>query len=1612
MKHLRLLSIGIALLVLLSIGTAFAATSLTATGTACQSHTWSPWMPEPNFPTCTEPGGRVRFCTVCYASEYEQMPALGHDWREGSKKAATCVQPGYVEYRCSRCGETYQNSVPATGKHEYGSWGTDEKATCKERELQKRVCKNCGDKQWRYVGELADHQWQETNSAPATCANDGWVTYTCKVCGETKEERLPASGDHQFGEWELIQQPTRREGGTEQRLCAVCGYAEYRKTDPLPYDTENLILSVVQTSEQKEAYQPGDTITFDIELTNGSSFDYAESRVNCARNESAQPEDNFDTCQVDSLPQGAAARDTLSYHVTGDDLERGCVVLPFVGIAYFPEGFTPALPELDMPGYEGVPTVSNSEMIYFVFFIGDREPLEDGLVLSVQQTSLAKSAYKPGDVISFELTLTNISGYALLDPSIEREGEEILGSAETLEPGQSIVTTDQYTVLAEDAINGVITQTWKASAAMDMSSGVPYLRTLSSGPISPEEAHVYAMPVSLDFGYKDPDGFDSLGLWLQVIQTSEQKTVYQPGDVLEFSVAVVNGSTVYVRDPQVYESSLNTGEEIDRCAWSTELAPGEGVNGSTFYTVTEEDAVRGVFALEWTGRAALCEEDLPKLELTEYLGYDVHNVIAVPEPVMMVFAASNQPPLAPVDSGLLLEVKQTSEIKEKYAEGETVVHDLILTNTGMVTLYEAVVFNDVEAYRFEGAFGPGEQRILGYKYTVTEEDAKNHAAVIPFGGRAFTAQPSSTAAGSDTVDANSVTIVLPAGGSRPDPEPEPEPTRGEPVLALTVMALNPKDTYEVVDHVTENITYDITVENVGNAPCELIEVRVSDSGGGSANLLLTPETLYPGQQIHTQQDWCYFRTDVIPGTASETILGEVEAAFTAYGQPFDAPTLGGQIQSNTVKIRHKLTEAMPTGWVIPPATRSDSVSVTKEITSISKDSAGYQPGETIYYEIHVTNNTPYTLTDVEVFDSLSVVFDDHDDNKWDAADVFTTLLPGNTRTAYYSYTVQEKDAYCNNISNAATVYWLDPDSGDYIGTNSNVVYAHVIPSVIEIIIPPNPTPMRNIDMLVEKWIEGGPANGKYYVPGEIIHYHVRAYNNSNETLRNIKGFDDLAIDRPDGQIYSAAELEPNTWTEEMLFDYAVTEFDAAVVGAVFNEALVSAEDIYGTEYCFWSNLTVVPAGVDDTEDDGVFLVKVETSTPINGSYYTPGEEITYDLILYNNTDHTIYMVDVYDILSDVYTVPAYHIFGMGKLEAKSSQTIPFSYTVTDADADINGYVYNIANATYNDMEDGPLEPQHGVFSNPVISPAGRNGNSTTEKEKGKPRPNPVGKLNPTNSQPDCCSFTLLDEGTFASDIKLHICGKHAPIASQADELLAQATDKAEAWKQIEALWRVGIDEMYQELLKAAQNSIARSAVLEDQSAFIAYLGTLRAQLEQINPNDAETVNRKLATLCRDRCAELCYELNMANMPRTDSLRTSGYITLTATVPAKECQREEAVLPGADLQYRLSLCADHGPVEEGAVKKVKDARTQGEAAQAAQQAQRMWQQSLDAMTNQHYKQASKEDRSIIADNRTAFDQMLAKRRTLLEMIYPSHPEIVSEMMMQMVKDNVIFLCEVW
>ncbi len=83
------------------------------------------------------------------------------------------------------------------------------------------------------------HQWDEGEvTTPATCAEEGVITYTCTLCGETKEEPVEKTDSHQYGTGEVIKEATCQEQGEIEYTCKICGDSYTEKTDKLSHQLD------------------------------------------------------------------------------------------------------------------------------------------------------------------------------------------------------------------------------------------------------------------------------------------------------------------------------------------------------------------------------------------------------------------------------------------------------------------------------------------------------------------------------------------------------------------------------------------------------------------------------------------------------------------------------------------------------------------------------------------------------------------------------------------------------------------------------------------------------------------------------------------------------------------------------------------------------------------------------------------------------------------------------------------------------------------------------------------------------------------------------------------------------------------------------------------------------------------------------------------------------------------------------------------------------------------------------------------------------------------------------------------------------------------------------
>lgn len=188
--------------------------------------------------------------------------------------------------------------------------------------------------------------------------------------------------------------------------------------------------------------------------------------------------------------------------------------------------------------------------------------------------------------------------------------------------------------------------------------------------------------------------------------------------------------------------------------------------------------------------------------------------------------------------------------------------------------------------------------------------------------------------------------------------------------------------------------------------------------------------------------------------------------------------------------------------------------------------------ETIHYTVTVTNNGNVTIENVTVDDELT-------DNHWKAG----TLKPGESKTFDTQYTVKAEDIAKGKVVNVATA-----DGRDSTGDKPDVTPGEVT----------NETEKSQPHLTLTKTTTSTPQNKDGYTKGETITYRIKAENDGNVELRDIKVEDPLTKD-----IWSIESLQPGeskTWTTS----YIVTEADQ-VKGSVVNDVTATAKTSTGDD---------------------------------------------------------------------------------------------------------------------------------------------------------------------------------------------------------------------------------------------------------------------------------------------------------------------------------------------------------------------------------------------------------------------------------------------------------------
>ena len=282
------------------------------------------------------------------------------------------------------------------------------------------------------------------------------------------------------------------------------------------------------------------------------------------------------------------------------------------------------------------------------------------------------------------------------------------------------------------------------------------------------------------------------------------------------------------------------------------------------------------------------------------------------------------------------------------------------------------------------------------------------------------------------------------------------------------------------------ITYTITVKNTGNVP--YTKVNFTDLlQNGDATVtgeIPTYGTLPVNEKKSFTVEYIVKEADLLKESINNKVTAEADEIKYTYYEGKTEKT-GKAKPKGEAEVTDRTDDA-----------KASTIS-TKTTTSKPKNEKGYELGETITYEIKVTNDGNLTLTGVEVVDNLEGA-EIKAGSGYDVVNgkaVIAELKPGESVTVKVEYVVTEADILAGKVVNDATVTGKGPGTDPEPNEPST----------------DDPTDEPKATLEIVKAVEGDPKNGTSYALGEKITYTltVKVGADNNVTVKDIRVTDTL-----------------------------------------------------------------------------------------------------------------------------------------------------------------------------------------------------------------------------------------------------------------------------------------------------------------------------------------------------------------------------------------------------------------------------------------------------------------------------------------------------------------------
>ena len=283
------------------------------------------------------------------------------------------------------------------------------------------------------------------------------------------------------------------------------------------------------------------------------------------------------------------------------------------------------------------------------------------------------------------------------------------------------------------------------------------------------------------------------------------------------------------------------------------------------------------------------------------------------------------------------------------------------------------------------------------------------------------------------------------------------------------------------------ITYTITVKNTGNVP--YTNVNFTDLlQNGDATVtgeIPTYGTLAVNEEKSFTVEYIVTEADLLKESINNKVTAEADEIEYTYYEGETEKT-GKATPKGEAQVGDRTDDA-----------KASTIS-TKTTTSTPANGKGYALGETITYDIVVTNDGNLTLTDVEVTEKLAgaVIKASSDYTVSGSVATIAELKPGQTVIVNVEYVVTEADILAGSVKNVATVKGNGPDDKDPDPKDPGT---------------DDPTDKPKATLDIAKSVVSTPKNGTSYKLGEKITYKltVKVGADNNVTVKDVRVTDTL-----------------------------------------------------------------------------------------------------------------------------------------------------------------------------------------------------------------------------------------------------------------------------------------------------------------------------------------------------------------------------------------------------------------------------------------------------------------------------------------------------------------------